>query len=75
MGDCNYLYGNYSARKRIRFLGQLLSFYGLDERRMRTAWVSSAEASEFASEIRDFITVLKELGPSPMKTSRIEAAA
>ncbi|MCF8086314.1 MAG: hydrogenase iron-sulfur subunit [Desulfohalobiaceae bacterium] len=75
MGDCNYLYGNYSARKRVRFLRQLLAFYGLDERRLRTAWVSSAEAAEFASEIRDFISVLKELGPSPMKQGQIEAAA
>jgi len=52
-----------------------MSFYGLDERRLRTAWVSSAEAAEFASEIKDFISVLKDLGPSPMKPEQIKAAA
>ncbi len=64
MGDCNYLYGNYSAQKRVKFLQGLLEFSGIDPQRLRTGWVSSAEAAEFAGVIKEFVQTLKEMGPS-----------
>jgi len=66
-GDCHYLYGNYSANRRVQFLRHFLAFVGIEEERLRARWVSSAEASEFTMEIKDFVEVLKKLGPSPLK--------
>lgn len=66
MGDCNYLYGNYSAQKRVKFLQGLLEFSGIEPQRLRTGWVSSAEAAEFAGVVRDFVQELKQMGPSPL---------
>ncbi len=67
MSECNYLYGNYSAEKRVTVLSQMLSFCGVEQERLRARWVSSAEAPEFVEEINDFIDALKKIGPSPLK--------
>lgn len=74
LGDCNYLYGNYSAKKRVRFLRPLLKFSGIEEDRLRARWVSSAEAPEFVEEIEDFIKALRAMGPSPLKKEPVESS-
>ena len=74
-GECNYLYGNYSTEKRVNVLSQMLDFTGIEQDRLRARWVSSAEAPEFVEEINDFIKVLKELGPSPLKSKQAESVA
>ena len=48
-------------------LGRLLSFCGIEADRLRTRWVSSAEAPEFVEELEKFIGTLRELGPSPLR--------
>ncbi|MBW1888086.1 MAG: hydrogenase iron-sulfur subunit [Deltaproteobacteria bacterium] len=75
MGDCHYLYGNYATDKRIRFLKQLLAFSGIEQERLRSKWISSAEGSEFAAEMKDFTESLQALGPSPLRKVQSEAHA
>lgn len=65
-GECHYLYGNVSALKRMNVLRPLLSFCGIEAERLHTRWLSSAEAPEFAEEIREFVEEIKKLGPSPL---------
>lgn len=67
LGDCHYLYGNFSTNRRVRSLKPLLAFCGIEEDRLRSRWISSAEAPEFIEEIKDFVKVLRGLGPSPLK--------
>lgn len=43
-----------------------MAFTGIDGERLRARWVSSAEAPEFVHEIKDFVEVLRSLGPSPL---------
>jgi coenzyme F420-reducing hydrogenase delta subunit len=45
------------------FLRNLLSYIGIDPRRLRLDWVSSAEAPKFAQVTREFVEVVRELGP------------
>jgi coenzyme F420-reducing hydrogenase delta subunit len=45
----------------------MLKFSGIDERRLKASWVSSAEAPELVHEFNSFIGELRELGPSPLK--------
>jgi len=71
LGDCNYLYGNYSAQKRVKFLQQLIAFNGIEQERIRARWVSSAEAPEFKAEVVDFVETLRKLGPSPLKNAEV----
>ena len=45
----------------------MLSFCGIEAERLRTRWVSSAEAPEFVEELEKFIETLRTLGPSPLR--------
>ncbi len=50
----------------MTFLKQLLAFSGIEEERLRFKWISSAEAPEFAAAMNDFVSAIRELGPSPL---------
>ncbi len=44
----------------------MLSFSGIDARRLKASWISSAEAPELVHELKSFIDEVRELGPSPL---------
>ena len=58
----------------MTFLKKLLEFSGLHPDRVRTRWVSSAEAVEFVHEVSEFVEDIKKLGPNPLKAKAREAA-
>jgi len=45
----------------------MMSFSGIDQRRLKASWISSAEAPELVHEFNTFIDELRELGPSPLR--------
>ncbi len=53
---------------------KLLEFSGIHPERLRTRWVSSAEAVEFVHEVSEFAEEIKKLGPNPLKVKTKEAA-
>ncbi len=62
-GDCHYIKGNYYARRRIALVKKLLEFVGLEPERFQMSWVSAAEGTKYTQIIKDFVQVLKPLGP------------
>jgi len=58
----------------MTFLKKLLEFSGIHAERVRTRWVSSAEAVEFVHEISEFVEDIKKLGPNPLRAKAKEAA-
>ena len=58
----------------MTFLKKLLEFSGIHAERLRTRWVSSAEAVEFVHEISEFVEDIKKLGPNPLRAKAKEAA-
>ena len=58
----------------MTFLKKLLEFSGIHAERVRTRWVSSAEAVEFVHEISEFAEDIKKLGPNPLKVKAKKAA-
>ena len=58
----------------MTFLKKLLEFSGIHSERVRTRWVSSAEAVEFVHEISEFVEDIKKLGPNPLRAKAKEAA-
>jgi len=62
-GDCHYLKGNFYARRRIALVKELLEFTGLDPERFQMSWVSAAEGVKYTQIIKDFVSVLKPMGP------------
>jgi F420-non-reducing hydrogenase iron-sulfur subunit len=62
-GDCHYIKGNMYARRRLALVKELLEHIGLEPERFRMSWVSAAEGAKYTEIIKDFVSVLKRLGP------------
>jgi len=67
IGDCHYQTGNHRAKKRIAVLKRLLSYLGIDPRRVRLDWVSASEGSRFAQIVTEFTEEMMKLGPLSLK--------
>jgi coenzyme F420-reducing hydrogenase delta subunit len=63
-GDCHYLSGNYSARRKFALLKNLLAFVGIEEGRVQFSWVSAAEGGRFAEVIARVTETVRSLGPA-----------
>jgi len=62
-GECHYLTGNYSARRKFALLKSLLGYVGLEEERVQFTWVSAAEGVRFAKVIDKVTEQIRTLGP------------
>ena len=63
-GECHYLTGNYSARRKFALLKSLLEYAGLEEGRVQFSWVSASEGVKFAKVIAAATEKIKALGPA-----------
>ena len=69
-GDCHYIKGNLSARRRVVGVKPFLEAIGVKPERLRLEWISASEGARFAETVRDFTQTIKELGPSPLSGRR-----
>jgi len=69
-GECHYLSGNYSARRKFALLKGLLEYVGLEEDRVQFSWVSAAEGARFAKVIVVATEKIKALGPAEKLVKR-----
>jgi F420-non-reducing hydrogenase iron-sulfur subunit len=60
--------------KRMGFMKKLLEFSGVDPERLMLKWVSSAEGPRFAKVVTEFVEKIRSLGPSPLRSKKLEAA-
>jgi F420-non-reducing hydrogenase iron-sulfur subunit len=72
-GDCHYVKGNFRAEKRFNFLKMALKQIGMEEDRVRLAWISAGEGEKFSLLIRDMTDKIRQLGPNPFKSSNIKS--
>lgn len=63
LGECHYIFANYSAKKRMEVLQGVLEDIGIDPHRLKVEWISAAEGERFARSIESFVDELKEIGP------------
>ena len=63
-GDCHYLTGNYSARRKFALLKSQLANIGIEEGRVQFTWVSASEGGKFAEVINKVTETVKTLGPA-----------
>jgi F420-non-reducing hydrogenase iron-sulfur subunit len=66
-GDCHYMKGNLSARRRVTGLKPFLKAIGISSDRLRLQWIGASEGLKMAETISDFTETIKNLGPSPFK--------
>jgi len=69
-GDCHYIKGNLSARRRVVGIKPLLEAIGVEPERLRLEWIGASEGSKFAETVESFTQTIKELGPSPLNRRR-----
>ena len=70
-GDCHYINGNLKARRRMALLKKILATFGIGEERLWLKWIAASEGIMFAETIEEMTRRLRELGPSPLRLSRV----
>jgi F420-non-reducing hydrogenase iron-sulfur subunit len=64
-GQCRYVEGNIRAKKRVKWVKDLMDEIGIDGRRLSIFNVSSQDEAKTRQIIDDTIKDLDELGPNP----------
>ncbi len=62
-GDCHYDAGNYHARRRWTIFRELMSFLGIDDRRLQFSSVSAAEGVKWAKLINGLVDEIRSIDP------------
>ena len=66
-GDCHYLEGNYKCLRRYHLLQKYIQQMGVEEDRLRLAWISASEGKQFADLADEMTEQVKALGPCKIK--------
>jgi F420-non-reducing hydrogenase iron-sulfur subunit len=73
-GECHYLTGNLSARRKFATLKSFLNYIGLEDGRATFTWVSASEGERFAQVIRGVTERVKALGPATKLIKKLRDA-
>lgn len=71
-GDCHFLQGNHSAKRRVKHVKDLLAEIGLEADRVRMFNMSSAMGARFAAAAQEMTEQIVALGPSPLRAKSVE---
>jgi F420-non-reducing hydrogenase iron-sulfur subunit len=66
-GQCRYIEGNIRAKKRVGWVKKILDEIGLDGKRLSLHNIASGDIDAAAKIIRQVVSDLKDLGPSPAR--------
>jgi len=64
-GECRYVEGNIRAKKRVKWVKNLLDEIGLDGRRLSIFNISSGNKAAAVQNIQKAISYMVDLGPNP----------
>ena len=65
-GDCHYIKGNLSARRRVAGLEPFLKAIGIGSDRLKLQWIGASEGLKMAETMSNFTRTIRNLGPSPL---------
>lgn len=65
LGECNFIDGNYEAKRRVELLKQLFKHLSLDENRINSLFISAHEYEKIISNFKEMDKYLKEKGEFP----------
>jgi F420-non-reducing hydrogenase iron-sulfur subunit len=66
-GDCHYVTGNHKTFGKMALLDLYLKQYGINPKRVYYTQISASEGAELTETVEEFVHILKELGPNPIK--------
>ncbi len=67
VGECHYQNGSERCQKLADETRRLLHLLGMEPERLRLEWFAPDEGERFAKLAEEFVGVLRELGPSPLR--------
>lgn len=70
-GECHYLTGNLSARRKFALLKSFLDYIGVEADRTTFTWVSASEGERFAQVIQGVTERVRALGPATRLVKRV----
>jgi len=68
LGECEYDTGVFYATKSVEYLKQVLKALGMEPERVQMAYASAAEGERFQKLAIRMDSIVKRLGPSPLKS-------
>ena len=71
-GDCHYIKGNLSVRRRVAGLNPFLNVVGIGKDRLRLQWIGASDGPMVPETINSFTETIKQLGPSPLNRRQNE---
>ena len=63
-GECHYITGNYSARRKFSMLKSYLTYIGMEPDRTMFTWCSASEGERFAQVIKGVTEKVRAIGPA-----------
>jgi F420-non-reducing hydrogenase iron-sulfur subunit len=66
-GDCHYHEGNYKCLRRFKLIQKYIRQMGIEDERLRLAWISASEGKQFAELVAEMTDVIRRHGPSLIK--------
>jgi F420-non-reducing hydrogenase iron-sulfur subunit len=70
-GECHYLTGNLSARRKFAMLKSFLTYVGVEGDRVTFTWVSASEGDRFARVIQGVTEKVGKLGPATKLVKKV----
>lgn len=67
-GECDYENGNYFAYRTVEYLREVIKNIGINPKRLKMAYCSSAEGAKFQKLATEFDKEIKELGTSILRS-------
>jgi len=72
-GECHFLSGNLSTRKRVEYVKKTLASIGIEPERAEMFNLSSAMGPRFAEIAREMTERIRKLGPSPVRCGEVKS--
>jgi F420-non-reducing hydrogenase iron-sulfur subunit len=66
-GDCHYVTGNFKTFGKMAILQRYLKQFGINPKRLYYTQISASEGAELTEVVEEFVRILKDLGPNPMR--------
>ena len=64
--DCHYSFGARKAAEQYKKLEKIVRMLGFEDERIRQEFISAAEFPKFARIVKEMVSQVKKLGPSPL---------
>lgn len=71
---CHFKEGNLGARRQLDEFGRFLSYLGMEQERLRFAWINDDERGRIQQELADLEERIRAIGPSRRLVTRTALA-